>query len=154
MTKPVISFLTLGCKVNQYDSDAMRAILSESGFDVRDGLEPADIFVVNTCAVTAEAERKSRQAAEKRGPGIDHISETGDQRTDNPAKGLQGIVKSHQQIAVHAPGLTLVIHNVLDMRTGFFHNLSSDTFFQSFTSLYKTCYQPPILTTKIFSLHQ
>ena len=43
MTKPVISFLTLGCKVNQYDSDAMRAILSESGFDVRDGLEPADI---------------------------------------------------------------------------------------------------------------
>ena len=62
MTKPVISFLTLGCKVNQYDSDAMRAILSESGFDVRDGLEPADIFVVNTCAVTAEAERKSRQA--------------------------------------------------------------------------------------------
>lgn len=60
--RPSAAFLTLGCKVNQYDSDAMRAVLDSGGFEVREWPSPADIYIVNTCAVTAEAERKSRQA--------------------------------------------------------------------------------------------
>ncbi len=59
---PKIAVFTLGCKVNQYDSDAMLAIFAAAGFEVADGLEFADIYVLNTCAVTAEAEKKSRQA--------------------------------------------------------------------------------------------
>lgn len=59
---PKIAVFTLGCKVNQYDSDAMLAIFDEAGFEVAEGLEFADIYVLNTCAVTAEAEKKSRQA--------------------------------------------------------------------------------------------
>ena len=51
----------LGCKVNQYECDVMSAELASQGYKVSDKLVPADLFVVNTCAVTAEAERKSRQ---------------------------------------------------------------------------------------------
>ena len=60
--KPTVAFLTLGCKVNQYDADAMRAVLDYGGFRVCEAGDVADVYVVNTCAVTAEAERKSRQA--------------------------------------------------------------------------------------------
>lgn len=58
---PKISVFTLGCKVNQYDSDAMLAIFQHGGFCVTEGLDFADIYVINSCAVTAEAEKKSRQ---------------------------------------------------------------------------------------------
>lgn len=52
----------LGCKVNQYESDALAQELCQRGYEVSSELEYADIYVINTCAVTAEAERKSRQA--------------------------------------------------------------------------------------------
>ena len=55
----------LGCKVNECESDALISALAERGFTVTDRLEPADIYIVNTCAVTREAEKKSRQAAER-----------------------------------------------------------------------------------------
>ena len=56
-----VCVLTLGCKVNQYESDSVVKSLKESGFSVTESLEFADVYVVNSCAVTAEAERKSRQ---------------------------------------------------------------------------------------------
>lgn len=65
MNKPSVSVITLGCKVNQYDSDAMLAILKAAGFEIFDELVKADVYVLNTCAVTAEAERKSRQYVTK-----------------------------------------------------------------------------------------
>ncbi len=65
MTKPSVAVITLGCKVNQYDSDAMLAILKTADFEIFDELVKADVYVLNTCAVTAEAERKSRQYVTK-----------------------------------------------------------------------------------------
>lgn len=59
---PKISIFTLGCKVNQYDTDAMLAVFEHAGFEIAEGLEYADVYVVNSCAVTAEAEKKSRQS--------------------------------------------------------------------------------------------
>ena len=56
---------TLGCKVNECESDSLIAGLIERGYEVSDKLVPADIYVVNTCAVTAEAEKKSRQTASR-----------------------------------------------------------------------------------------
>lgn len=53
---------TLGCKVNFYESQAILRSLSELGYETSEKLEPADIYVINTCAVTNEAEKKSRQA--------------------------------------------------------------------------------------------
>ena len=53
---------TLGCKVNQYETQAIETLLRQRGHtEVRDG-EQADVIIINTCAVTAESGRKSRQA--------------------------------------------------------------------------------------------
>lgn len=56
---------TLGCKVNGCESEALIAGLTERGYEVSDKLEKADVYIVNTCAVTAEAEKKSRQTASR-----------------------------------------------------------------------------------------
>ena len=56
-----IAFLTLGCKVNSYETEAMQALLVAAGATVVEFNEVADIYVVNTCSVTNMADRKSRQ---------------------------------------------------------------------------------------------
>lgn len=60
--KPKAVVFTLGCKVNSRESASLMTGLIEKGFDVSDKIERADLYVINTCAVTAEAEKKSRQA--------------------------------------------------------------------------------------------
>lgn len=60
-----ISILTLGCKVNEYESLSMASQLTKLGHIVTDKLEVADCYIVNTCAVTNMAERKSRQMIAK-----------------------------------------------------------------------------------------
>lgn len=52
---------TLGCKVNEVESAGIMASLEKSGWEVSDSLSYADLYVLNTCAVTREAEKKSRQ---------------------------------------------------------------------------------------------
>lgn len=56
-----IVVFNLGCKVNKYESDSIARSLREKGHDVVCELEKADLYILNTCAVTNEAERKSRQ---------------------------------------------------------------------------------------------
>ena len=56
---------TLGCKVNGSESDSLMRGLKDRGFEVSEKLEFADLYIVNTCAVTAEAERKSRQVVSR-----------------------------------------------------------------------------------------
>ena len=57
--------LTLGCKVNQCESEYLLYQLKECGYEVSENLEAADLYIINTCAVTAEAEKKSRQTVAK-----------------------------------------------------------------------------------------
>lgn len=57
-----VCVFTYGCRVNRYESDAITRLLIERGHEVICDLDVADIYVVNTCAVTREAERKSRQS--------------------------------------------------------------------------------------------
>ena len=59
------SIITLGCKVNEYESQSMMAQLEKAGYDVTEGLVQADYYIINTCAVTNMAERKSRQVIAK-----------------------------------------------------------------------------------------
>ena len=56
---------TLGCKVNDVESGSIIRVLEEMGFAVSREMETADLYIINTCAVTAEAERKSRQTVGK-----------------------------------------------------------------------------------------
>lgn len=55
------AFLTLGCKVNQYETDAMRELLEAADYAIVDFKEQADVYIINTCSVTNMADRKSRQ---------------------------------------------------------------------------------------------
>ena len=55
------AFYTLGCKVNQYETDGMTEILKGYGCEIVPFSEQADIYIINTCSVTNMAERKSRQ---------------------------------------------------------------------------------------------
>ena len=52
-----VAFTTLGCRVNQYDTDAMRGLFIQSGYTPVDFDEKADIYVINTCSVTNMGER-------------------------------------------------------------------------------------------------
>lgn len=56
---------TLGCKVNMSESDSLMSALKDKGYEVFEDLVYADIYIVNTCAVTSEAERKSRQTVSR-----------------------------------------------------------------------------------------
>lgn len=56
-----VAFYTLGCKVNQYETDSMRAMFCHHGFEAVDFSELADVYVINTCTVTAMGDKKSRQ---------------------------------------------------------------------------------------------
>ena len=56
-----IAFYTLGCKVNQYETNAMALQFIEAKNEIVDFEEYADIYIVNTCTVTSIADKKSRQ---------------------------------------------------------------------------------------------
>ena len=60
-----VSFITLGCKVNQYDSDAMRTLFIHRGYKPIEHSEVADVYIINTCSVTSIGDRKSRQVIRK-----------------------------------------------------------------------------------------
>ena len=55
-----IGFYTLGCKVNQYETQAMEQILREKGHEVGTLKDPCDGYIINTCSVTAVADKKNR----------------------------------------------------------------------------------------------
>lgn len=59
--KKTVGIYTLGCKVNQYESEAIAELLEARGFDVRHANEKCDAYIINTCTVTAESDRKARQ---------------------------------------------------------------------------------------------
>lgn len=60
-----VQFYTLGCKVNQYESEAMGELFEKRGYTVVGENEPADIVIINSCTVTAESNRKTRQTVRK-----------------------------------------------------------------------------------------
>lgn len=59
--KKTVSFYTLGCKVNQYETNAMEQQFIKNNYEIVENTQKADIYVINTCTVTNIAERKSRQ---------------------------------------------------------------------------------------------
>ena len=60
-----VAFTTLGCRVNQYDTDAMKGLFLQKNYEAVDFDEKADIYVINTCSVTNMGEKKSRQLIRK-----------------------------------------------------------------------------------------
>ena len=69
-----VSFKTLGCRLNQYETDALVTQFHQAGYRVVDFAAPADITVINSCTVTHQSDQKSRntisQAARKNNQGL------------------------------------------------------------------------------------
>ena len=61
MENKTVAFCTLGCKVNQYETNAMIQEFMKNGYKIVEFDEKADVYIVNTCTVTNMADRKSRQ---------------------------------------------------------------------------------------------
>lgn len=59
------AFITLGCKVNQYETQAIRESLAAKGFVETTPEQAADLYVINTCTVTSASDEKSRQHIKK-----------------------------------------------------------------------------------------
>ncbi len=56
-----VAFITLGCKVNTYETEGMKRLFEQSGYTVVEPVVAADVYVINTCTVTHLSDRKSRQ---------------------------------------------------------------------------------------------
>ena len=56
-----VAFYTLGCKVNQYETQAMEQMMTARGHQLVPFEGEADAYVINTCSVTAVSDKKSRQ---------------------------------------------------------------------------------------------
>ncbi len=60
-----VAFKTLGCRLNQYETDALETEFRNGGYTVCNFEEPADVYVINTCTVTSQSDQKSRQAVHR-----------------------------------------------------------------------------------------
>jgi threonylcarbamoyladenosine tRNA methylthiotransferase MtaB len=96
-----VAFSTLGCKQNQFETEALKGMLPEGGYAVVPFTEEADLYVINTCTVTAEADADSRQIirrAVRRNPAARVV-----------VTGCYAQVSPHEVRAI--PGVDLVLGN-------------------------------------------
>lgn len=109
-----VRFVTLGCKVNQAESDQIARALVGQGLSVSDGVS-SEVVVVNTCTVTAEADAKARKAIRRAlgQPGAPHVVVTGCLAAVDP----EGVAALGER-AVVEPDKALVADRVRDLVPG------------------------------------
>lgn len=56
-----VAFMTLGCKVNQFETETMEGLFKKEGYEVAEFTDICDVYIINTCSVTSLGEKKSRQ---------------------------------------------------------------------------------------------
>lgn len=124
-----VAFKTLGCRLNQYETDALAAQFREQGYEVSEQEEGADVVVVNTCTVTNQSNQKSRHV-------ISHAGKI------NPKAQMVitgCMTESHaDQLHQKFPGATII------------NNQAKSGIFQSVDALLKT--GNPVLSNKDFDL--
>ena len=91
------SFYTLGCKVNQYETQAMEQLLRAKGHEIRSFDEPCDGYIINTCSVTAVSDKKNRAVIRRC-------------RKNHPDAliGVCGCYSQHDPSAIEALGVDIV----------------------------------------------
>ena len=96
-SRPTAAFVTFGCKVNQYDTQAMAEALRDIGYRINPVASGADLYVVNTCTVTSASDAKARKAirALHRFTPESHIFVTGcyAQAAKSELLGIDGVTK-------------------------------------------------------------
>ena len=90
-----VGLYTLGCKVSQYETEAIREGFIDRGFESRPFDERCDVYVINTCTVTRESDRKSRQiirrAIKKNPDAIVAVVGCYTQRTPDEVAAIEGV---------------------------------------------------------------
>lgn len=119
------AFYTLGCKVNQYETEAMAELFADAGYEVCDFSEKADVYVINTCSVTNMGDRKSRQVirrAKKTNPdAIVAVTGCYAQTAPDEILGIDGV-----NIVIGTKGRGDIVHLVESAATGAPVNCVSD----------------------------
>lgn len=136
-----VAFRTLGCRLNQYEMDALAAQFKDNGYEVSEQEHNADIVVVNTCTVTNQSNQKSRQAishATRVNPGARMII-TGCM-TESHAGQLQQ--KFPNATIINNKAKSAIFHSVDSLLKGGSPVLSDKDFdlfsYQSFTEMFHT----------------
>ncbi|MFW5800596.1 MAG: tRNA (N(6)-L-threonylcarbamoyladenosine(37)-C(2))-methylthiotransferase MtaB [Spirochaeta sp.] len=112
-----IAFDTLGCKLNQYETDSLASRFLRAGYRVVDFSEPADCYIINTCTVTNKADRKSRNTINKavRLAGIQTEADVlpVNRTTSSPITVITGcFVDSHREEMESSDRITYAVENV------------------------------------------
>jgi threonylcarbamoyladenosine tRNA methylthiotransferase MtaB len=98
---PTAALITLGCKVNQYDTQAMQEVMLRNGYTIVDENEAADVYIINTCTVTNVADGKARQVIRR-----------AIRQNPNAAVLVTGCyVESDREAVEGIPGVSLVFGN-------------------------------------------
>ncbi|MBR3050733.1 MAG: tRNA (N(6)-L-threonylcarbamoyladenosine(37)-C(2))-methylthiotransferase MtaB, partial [Selenomonadaceae bacterium] len=86
MSKCKVFFQTLGCKVNQYETEAMQKLFEAAGYEIAQDISAAGVVVVNTCTVTAVSSQKSRQMIRRAAKGNCIVAVVGCYAQSEPEK--------------------------------------------------------------------
>lgn len=101
MINKKIAFKTLGCRLNQFETDAIASRFHSGGYEVVDFNKPADVYVVNTCTVTNQGDQKSRQEIRK-----------AQKATGNPIVVVTGcMVNNYKEMPGNFEGVNYFIEN-------------------------------------------
>lgn len=122
-----LAVVTLGCKVNQYDTDSVVTQFLDAGYSVVDFDEAADVYLINTCTVTNLGDRKSRQMirrAHKKNPNA-KVVVMGclAQTTPDDVAALEGVT-----LIVGTNGRTGIVREIEELETGEQKSLVEDIF--------------------------
>ncbi len=112
-----VGIYTLGCKVAQYESEALSEEFERLGFSLRNFSDVCDAYVINTCTVTAESDRKSRQmirrAVKKNPNAVVAVVGCYSERAANDVFGIDGV-----SVVIGTDGKLSVAKRVLDLVKG------------------------------------
>jgi threonylcarbamoyladenosine tRNA methylthiotransferase MtaB len=111
--KKRIAFKTLGCRLNQYETNAVVTDFVNAGYEIVDFSKPADAYIVNTCTVTNQSDHKSRQ-----------IVSQATRKTDDAVVVVTGcMANNHKKKLEENKNITYTIEN--DRKGSIFHLLDS-----------------------------
>lgn len=109
--QPSVAFSTLGCKLNQYETDALATRFVDGGYRVVDFDGQSDVYIINSCTVTNRADRKSRNLFNRARRSGDAVAGAEHDESSPPLVVLTGCYVDSHRDELESDGTTLVVAN-------------------------------------------